>query len=126
VALVSTESFDAHALAETPFGCAVHRHGRTSEIVLDGELDLAAKPVLDEAVETALEPGPVATLIVDFTRVTFVDSTTMTWLVRADTRTEAAGGLLTAVVVPGAVSDVLRMTGIDERVRLVMEDLPAS
>jgi anti-anti-sigma factor len=118
---VSTESFDASALQDAAFTCAVHRRGQTSEIALEGELDLAAKPVLDEAIATALEPGPVETVIVDLTRVTFADSTTMTWLVRADTRTNASGGRLIAVASPGPVRDVLHMTGIDERVTLVAD-----
>jgi anti-anti-sigma factor len=121
VTSVSTESFDASALTGVPYSCAVHRRGRTSEIVLEGELDLAAKPVLDDAVVTALEPGPVETVIVDLTRVTFADSTTMTWLVQADTRTNAAGGRLVAVAGPGPVREVLQMTGIDERVTLVAD-----
>jgi anti-anti-sigma factor len=121
VTSVSTESFDASALTDVPFSCAVHRRGKTSEIVLEGELDLAARSVLDEAVVTALEPGPVETVIVDLTRVTFADSTTMTWLVRADTRTNASGGRLIAVASPGPVRDVLHMTGIDERVTLVAD-----
>jgi anti-anti-sigma factor len=89
--------------------------------VLEGELDLAAKPVLDEAIVTALEPGPVETVIVDLTRVTFADSTTMTWLVQADTRTHEAGGRLIAIADDGPVLDVLRMTGIDERLTLMAD-----
>jgi anti-anti-sigma factor len=119
VTAVSTESFDASALRDTPYSCAVHRRGRISEIVLEGELDLAAKPVLDESVVAALEPGPVETVIVDLTRVTFADSTTMTWLVQADARTNAVGGRLIAIAGPGPVRDVLEMTGIDQRVTLV-------
>lgn len=121
VTSVSTESFDVSALTDVPYSCAVHRRGKTSEIVLEGELDLAAKPVLEEAVVQALEPGPVETVIVDLTRVTFADSTTMTWLVQADTRTKAAGGRLVAVAGPGPVREVLQMTGIDERVTLVAD-----
>ena len=120
-AVVSTESFDASILRDCPYSCAVHRHGLTSEIVLEGELDLAAKPVLDDAVAVALEPGPVDTVIVDLTRVTFADSTTMTWLVQTDARTNAAGGRLIAVAGPGPVRDVLRMTGLDERLTLVAD-----
>jgi anti-anti-sigma factor len=118
---VSTDSFDASAIREIPFSCAVHRRGDTSEIVLEGELDLAAKPVLDDAVSTALEPGPVATLIVDLTRVTFADSTTMTWLVQTDTRTQETGGRLVAIAGEGPVLDVLHMTGIDERLTLLAD-----
>jgi anti-anti-sigma factor len=121
VLAVSTESFDASALRDTPYSCAVHRREKTSEIVLEGELDLAAKPVLDDAVAAALEPGPVETVIVDLTRVSFADSTTMTWLVQADARTNAVGSRLIAVAGPGPVRDVLEMTGIDQRVTLVAD-----
>jgi anti-sigma B factor antagonist len=118
---VGIESFDADTITDAPFSCAVQRRGQTSEILLEGELDLAAKPVLEEALATALEPGPVDTVIVDMTRVTFADSTTMTWLVQADTRTTAADGRLVAVAGPGPVLEVLRMTGIDERLTLVAD-----
>jgi anti-sigma B factor antagonist len=116
---VSTGSFDALWLREAPFGCRVHRHGQTSEIELEGELDLAAKPTLDDAILTALHPGPVETLIVDFTGVTFADSTTVTWLLRADLSARATQGRLVAVVAPGAVRDLLTLTGLDERIALV-------
>jgi anti-anti-sigma factor len=111
--------FDADTITDAPFTCAVQRRGRTSEILLEGELDLAAKPTLDEAIITALAPGPPETVIVDLTRVTFADSTTVTWLVTADTTTAALGGRLIVVAVPGPVIEVLHMTGADERVTLV-------
>ena len=116
---MGTESFDVGTIADTPFSCAVQRRGQTAEILLEGELDLAAKPALDEAIATALGAGPIETVIVDMTGVSFADSTTMTWLVQADTRTTSAGGQLIAVAGPGPVLDVLRMTGIDERLTLV-------
>jgi anti-sigma B factor antagonist len=119
VTYVSTESFDALSLREAPFGCRVHRHGHTSEIELEGELDLAAKPTLDDAILTALHPGPVETLIVDFTGVTFADSTTVNWLLRADSSARATNGRLVAVVAPGPVRDLLTLTGLDERIALV-------
>jgi anti-anti-sigma factor len=118
---VSTESPDAQAITEAPFSCALQRRGRTSEIVLEGELDVAAKPILDEAIATALEPGPVRSVIVDLTRVSFADSTTMTWLMRADAMTAAVGGRLIAVAESGPVLDVLRMTGLDKRLTLVAD-----
>ena len=117
--LVASEDFDADTITDVPFTCAVQRRGRTSEILLEGELDLAAKRVLDDALATAIVPGPVETVIVDLTRVSFADSTTMTWLVQADTRTNEAGGRLVAVAGPGPVMEILHMTGIDERLTLV-------
>jgi anti-anti-sigma factor len=116
---MGANGFDADTITDAAFTCAVQRRGRTSEILLEGELDLAAKPALDEAIVTALAPGPPETVIVDLTRVTFADSTTITWLVMADTTTAALGGRLIAVAVPGPVIEVLQMTGADERLTLV-------
>ena len=118
---MATEDFDASTITDAPFTCAVQRRGRTAEILLEGELDLAARPVLDDALASALVPGPVETVIVDLTRVSFADSTTMTWLVRADSWTSDTGGRLLAVAGPGPVMEILHMTGIDERLTLVAD-----
>jgi anti-sigma B factor antagonist len=104
---------------EAPFGCTVHRHGSTSAIELEGELDLAARPTLDEAMTTAVQPGPVETVVVDFTRVRFADSTTLAWLVAAEARMHGMGGRLVAVATPGPVLDLLHLTGLDRRLTLV-------
>jgi anti-anti-sigma factor len=106
-------------VTDTPFGCTVHRRGVTSGIELEGELDLAARPTLEEAIDTALEPGPVETVVIDFTRVVFADSTTLAWLMAVDARMRAAGGRLVAVAHPGPVLDLLRLTGLDRRLTLV-------
>jgi anti-anti-sigma factor len=119
LAAVTTESFAARFLRESPFACTVHRNGHTSEIELGGELDLAARPTLEEATATALEPGPVDTLVVDFSRVTFADSTTVMWLLRTDRRAQAGGSRLVVVAGPGAVRDLLEMTGVDEHLTVV-------
>jgi len=117
---VRIEGFDADTITEAPFSCAVLRRGQASEILLEGELDLAAKPALDSAIDDALQLSPVE-LIVDLTGVTFADSTTMTWLMHSNTRTMAAGARLVVATGPGPVLDVLRMTGIDKCLTLVAD-----
>jgi anti-sigma B factor antagonist len=107
------------ALSDTPFGCTVHRRGATSAIELEGELDLAARPTLEAAIETAVEPGPVETVVIDLTRVVFADSTTLAWLVAAEARMQTIGGRLVAVAGPGPVLDLLHLTGLDRRLTLV-------
>jgi anti-sigma B factor antagonist len=109
----------ARALSDAPFGCTVHRRGTTSAIELEGELDLAAKPTLEEAIDMAVEPGPVQMVVVDMTRVVFADSTTLAWLVAADARMRSAAGRLVAVAGPGPVLDLLHLTGLDRRLTLV-------
>jgi anti-anti-sigma factor len=116
---VTIERRDTWWASEAPFGCRVHRRGLTSAIELEGELDLAARPTLDDAITTALEPGPVETVVVDFTAVRFADSTTLAWLVAAETRMRADGGRLIAVAIPGPVLDLLHLTGLDRRLTLV-------
>ena len=106
------------ALSDPEFGCRVHRRGTTSAIELEGELDLAARPTLDAAIDTAVEPGPVDTVVVDMTCVVFADSTTLAWLVAAEARLRSSGGRLVAVAPPGPVLDLLRLTGLDRRLML--------
>jgi anti-anti-sigma factor len=117
--VVTIERSDRHFVDEAPFGCTVHRHGSTSAIELEGELDLAAKPTLEAAMDTAVDPGPVETVVVDFTGVRFADSTTLAWLVAAEARMRSAGGRLVAVAGPGPVLDLLHLTGLDRRLTLV-------
>jgi anti-sigma B factor antagonist len=119
VRLVTIERSGREYVEEVPFGCTVHRHGSTSAIELVGELDLAARPTLDEAFTTAVEPGPVETVVVDFTGVRFADSTTLAWLVASEARMGATGGRLVAVATPGPVLDLLHLTGLDRRLTLV-------
>jgi anti-sigma B factor antagonist len=108
---------------DAPFGCRVHRRGATSAIELEGELDLFGRPTLDDAIDAAIEPGPVETVVVDMTAVTFADSTTLAWLVAAEGRMRGTHGRLVVVAAPGPVLDLLQLTGLDRRLTLV-DDLP--
>ena len=58
--------------------------GVTTVIELQGELDLAARKTLDDALESALHPGPVVTVVADLDAVTSADATTVAWLMHAD------------------------------------------
>ncbi|MEA2278198.1 MAG: anti-sigma factor antagonist [Solirubrobacteraceae bacterium] len=104
---------------DTPFGCVVHRRGHASEIVLDGELDLAARQTLDDAVRAALEPGSVEAVVIDLRAVTFADSTTIAWMVAVDRRTRSNGVRLVVIAVPGPVRRLMEMTGLDARLTLI-------
>jgi anti-anti-sigma factor len=93
--------------------CTVELHGRTAAIALAGELDLAAAPTLDEAVESVLGTGLVDRLEVDTGLVSFADSSTLAWLVRSDERVRARGGHLVLSDCSACVRDLLRLTGLD-------------
>jgi anti-anti-sigma factor len=94
------------------FGCTVHRMGVTSVIELRGELDLAAREMLDAALEMALEPGLVVTVIADLDRVTNADAFTVSWLLRADAQVRLTGARFVAVTGNGRAGKVLRLTGV--------------
>ena len=97
----------------------MRRQGHTSTIELVGELDLAARPTLASAAESALNSGGVQTVVADLTGVTFADSSTLGWLVGVDARMKVTDGRLVVVAPEGPVLDLLRITGIDRRLTLV-------
>jgi anti-anti-sigma factor len=101
------------------FACNVRRLGVTSVIELRGELDLAARGALDEALETALQPGPVATVVADLDGVTSADASTVSWLLHADAVVRLAGGRFITVIGSGRAGDVLRLTGAGRRLDVV-------
>ena len=101
------------------FGCTVHRMGVTSVIELRGELDLAAREMLDAALEMALAPDLVATVVADLDRVTSADASTVSWLLRADAQVRLTGARFVAVTGAGRAGDVLRLTGVGRRLDVV-------
>jgi anti-anti-sigma factor len=101
------------------FGCTVHRMGVTSVIELRGELDLAAREALDAALEMALEPGLVMTVVADLDRVTNADASTVAWLLGADAQVRLTGARFVTVTGKGRVGKVLRLTGVGRRLDVV-------
>jgi anti-anti-sigma factor len=100
------------------FGCNVHRLGVTSVIELRGELDLAARAMLDDALETAMHSG-VVTVVADLDAVTSADASTVSWLLHADARVRLSGARFVTVVGSGGAGDVLRLTGVRRRLEVV-------
>jgi anti-sigma B factor antagonist len=92
--------------------------GETRTLRLRGELDLATAPSLEGALSEAFDDGATA-LVLDLSALTFIDSTGIALLIGAIGR-EAAG--TTVRFVPSqapAVTRVLRLTGVEERMRTV-------
>jgi anti-anti-sigma factor len=74
-------------------------HGRTA-LRVRGELDIATSPRLAEAVTGVLEAGP-ASLVVDLTETTFLDSTGARQLVRTARAADQLGVALQVVCPAG-------------------------
>ena len=101
------------------FACNVRRLGVTSVIELEGELDLAARATLDDALEAALGRDLVVTVVADLDGVTSADVSTVSWLLHADAVVRLAGGRFVTVLGSGRAGDVLRHTGAGRRLDVV-------
>ena len=94
------------------FTCELRRRDGAAEIVLAGEVDIAARPPLDAVLHEAIATEKPDALVVDLTDVTFADSSTLHWLSEVKRTAEASGAELIVTTVPGAVRDLLDITGM--------------
>ncbi len=93
-------------------------HGAWKLITLEGELDLATAPDLEEALP---EDGDV---LVDLSKLRFMDSSGLRMLIAGDQALRAAGGGLSLVAPTGHVLRVLEITGMAAAFK-VLDELPA-
>ncbi len=82
-----------------------------------GEIDIQSAAILAEHLESALDQGH-ATIDVDFSEVTFLDSTGLSVLIGALARCQAAGGELRVLSPRPNVRRVLEITGLIEAFHL--------
>jgi anti-sigma B factor antagonist len=93
------------AIAEAPAGTA------GLVLIVAGELDMATVPDLRTRLDKAVAAGVIG-IVVDLTRVTFIDSTSLAALLAAQSKLQPMGHL--AVVVDTAfVRLVLEASGLD-------------
>jgi anti-sigma B factor antagonist len=109
-------SLDAQAGARvdaTPAGLDVRRvdHPLGVVLTLGGELDLAAVPVLQALLEHAM--GGKAAVVIDLSRLRFIDSSGLDLLVRAERQLRESGVQLVLVRGPRAVQRVFALTSLD-------------
>jgi stage II sporulation protein AA (anti-sigma F factor antagonist) len=91
-------------------------------VALQGELDLTTADSLRDALDTLLDRYPGRDLVVDMSRVDFLDSSGLGVLLGRYRRLEAAGRKLRLVGVRPAVKAVLRIAGVTRLA--VVEDVP--
>jgi len=82
-----------------------------------GEVDVFTAPILDEELSRLTAEGRTG-LIVDLSRVDFLDSTGRSVLVKTLKRVREAEGTLDIVVVADRVEKVFRLTGLDRLIPL--------
>jgi anti-sigma B factor antagonist len=87
-------------------------------IALRGELDLSTVGKVDDELERVEAASPNVVLL-DLASLTFLDSTGLRCVVRADERARADGRRLVVVKGPEAVQRVFEITRLEERLELV-------
>lgn len=87
-------------------------------IALAGELDLSTVAKVQEELRRVEAASP-ATLVVDLSKLTFLDSTGLRCIVTADERARAEGRRIVIVRGPDAVQRVFAITRLEERLEMV-------
>jgi anti-sigma B factor antagonist len=93
-------------------------------MALVGELDLSSVAKVQEELRR-VEAGLPATLVVDLSKLTFLDSTGLRCIVTADERAREQGRRIVIVRGPDAVQRVFAITRLEERLEIV-DDAPAA
>jgi anti-anti-sigma factor len=81
-------------------------------VALSGELDVNSAPQVAEALGQLADGGDVATVLVDVSRLTFVDSTGLRVILAGRERLQTVGATLALDGASGVVERVLEMTGL--------------
>lgn len=81
-------------------------------VTLAGEVDVACQEQVSEFVRLEVEACP-GTLVIDMARVTFVDSTGLSMLVKAHRTVAAKGGRVVVRSPNEQFRRLLRLTGVD-------------
>jgi anti-sigma B factor antagonist len=87
-------------------------------VALAGELDLSTVAKVQEELRR-VEANAPATLVVDLSKLTFLDSTGLRCIVTADERARAEGRRIVIVRGPDAVQRVFTITRLDDRLEMV-------
>jgi anti-anti-sigma factor len=87
-------------------------------IALRGELDLSSAPKLQEELRR-VEAGSPPVLVLDLSKLVFLDSTGLRCLVTADERAKAEGRRVVIVRGPDPVQRVFSITRLEERLEMV-------
>ncbi|MQA83136.1 MAG: anti-sigma factor antagonist [Streptosporangiales bacterium] len=97
---------DPHIVTDEGVDCSV--------IEVGGEIDVYTAPQMRDAISDALQARP--RVVVDTTRVTFMDSTGINVLFNAHKQATENGGWLRLVAREGTVLKVLRLCGLDTKI----------
>jgi anti-anti-sigma factor len=101
-----------------PFSVTVSKDGERATLELRGELDMSGTDRLQVALEQAEEP-PSGLLVLDLSKLDFIDSTGLEVLLRAARRAHDSGRRLIVARPSRYVRRLLEMTAIDQSLDVV-------
>ena len=81
---------------------------------MHGEIDVATAPELGRRLDAAIEASPGSVIDVDFSAVSFIDSSGLGALVAAQRRARATGGELWVSNLRTNLRTVFELTGLDK------------
>jgi len=93
-------------------------------LVLEGEIDLHESPRVKEGVRQLLEDNPPR-VFVDFSHVTYIDSSGMAVLIEAMQRVNAYGGKLALFGIHDAVESIFHIAQLDQVFRIFPDQAAA-
>lgn len=94
------------------------RENRTLTLRLRGELDHHAAKRLVQEIDLAVEREVPQQLVLDFSAVSFMDSSGIAVVMRAQRRMQELGGSAMITEVPQQARRVLNAAGIDRRIKI--------
>jgi anti-sigma B factor antagonist len=99
--------------AQDNFRVDVRNEDRAVVFAVEGELDLASSPTLEQAIDSVSEDD-IDLLIVDLRELRFMDSTGLHALVKANKRAGEAGRKFAVVQGGAQIQRLLSLTGVGE------------
>jgi anti-sigma B factor antagonist len=100
------------ATVQDPLATIASRQvGTTWELCVEGEVDLVSAPGLAEAIRSGLRAGP-ETLVVDLSKVEFIDSSGLHVLIEARHRAAAADVALVVIRPTGPAGRIFAVSGV--------------
>jgi anti-sigma B factor antagonist len=102
----------------TTLSLETREEGAQVRIALEGELDLSSALTFDEEIRRAEERDP-ETLVIDLSRLKFLDSTGLRLIMSAQARAKKRGHRLAIVEGTKAVQRIFRLAGVDRRLEIV-------
>lgn len=100
-----------------PFSVTVSKDGDRATVALSGELDMSGTDRLQTAIDHADTPGGL--LVLDLSKLDFIDSTGLEVLLRNARRSQDAGGRLIVTRPSTYVRRLLEITAIDQSLDVV-------